>query len=213
MSITVFKSHAAKKHDSIVVDGCCFRFYRANVRGYAKEFRCCDDKCSARVLFNSPEQFLVTGDHSACAFDHQRELRSRKRLAEAYEMLQKNLTAPSHKIIENVQMLLDEEMTAEEKRSLRVFIGRKRTELLGRQSTDANDLVIPDHLRVTATPISPEQPNNSFLLYDSNEHEPDAPSRFLIFASADMRFKASMATELFADRTAGSSRIDSRRCT
>ena len=201
MSITVFKSHAAKRHDSIAVGGYCFRFNRANVRGYAKEFRCCDDKCSARVLFNSPEQFVVAGDHTVCAFDHQRELRSRKRLAEAYEMLQKNLTEPSHKIIEKVQLLLDEEMTAEEKQSLRVFIGRKRAEILGRQSADANDLVIPDHLRVTATPISPEQPDNSFLLYDSNEHEPSAQSRFLIFASADMRFKASMATELFADGT------------
>ena len=50
-------------------------------------------------------------------------------------------------------------------------------------------------------PVSPEHPDNSFLLFDSLEHEPDAPSRILIFASVDMRFKASMATELFADGT------------
>ena len=74
-------------------------------------------------------------------------------------------------------------------------------ELLGRQSQDANDLVIPDHLRVTTTPISPEHPDNSFLLYDSNEKEQKAQSRILIFASADMLFKAGLATELFADGT------------
>ena len=44
-------------------------------------------------------------------------------------------------------------------------------------------------------------PDNSFLLFDNNEHEQDAPSRVLIFAYADMRFKASVATELFADGT------------
>ena len=34
---------------------------------------------------------------------------------------------------------------------------------------------------------------------DSNENEEVVPSRIQIFASADMRFKASIATELFAD--------------
>ena len=92
-------------------------------------------------------------------------------------------------------------MTADEKRALRTFVPRKRIELLGRQSNDPNDLVIPDHLRVTATPVSPEHPDNTFLLFDSNEQERDAPSRILIFSSADMRFKASLATELFADGT------------
>ena len=74
-------------------------------------------------------------------------------------------------------------------------------EFLGCQSNDPNDLIIPDYLRVTSTPISPEHPDNSFLIFDSNEKEQDAPSRILIFASADMRFKAALATELFADGT------------
>ena len=202
MSIIVFKSHSSKaKHDSIAVDGYCFRFNRSHVRNYAQEFRCCDDKCGARVLFNSPEDFVVLRDHATCEFDHKKELRSRKRLDKAFDVLQKNLTDPPHKIVEKVQLLIDDEMTQDEKRALRTFITRKRTELLGRQSNDANDLVIPDHLRVTATPVGPEHPDNSFLLFDSNEHEQDAPSRILIFVSSDMRFKASLATELFADGT------------
>ena len=116
-------------------------------------------------------------------------------------MLQQNLTDPIPKIIEKVQLLLSVEMTSVERHALKTFISTKRMELLGRQSKDVNDLVIPDHLRVTATPVSPENPDNSFLLFDSNENEENAPSRVLIFASADMRFKASIATELFADGT------------
>ena len=202
MSVILFKSHSQKaKHDSIAVDGYCFRFNRTQVRNYAQEFRCCDDKCSARVLFNSPDDFVLLHDHAFCKFDHRKELRSRKRLDKAFDVLQKNMTDPPHKTVEKVQLLLDDEMTAVEKRALRTFVTRKRTELLGRQSNDPNNLVIPDNLRVTATPISPEHPDNSFLLFDSNENHQDAPSRILIFASADMRFKASLATELFADGT------------
>ena len=123
------------------------------------------------------------------------------RLAKAYEVLNQNLTDPPQKILEKVQLLLEDEMTKSERHALRMFITRKRREILGHQSTNPNELVIPDYLRVTATPVSPENPDNSFLLFDSNENERDAPSRILIFSSADMRFKASMATELFADGT------------
>ena len=123
------------------------------------------------------------------------------RLAKAYEVLNQNLTDPPQKILEKVQLLLEDEMTKSERHALRMFIRRKRREILGHQSTNPNELVIPDYLRVTATPVSPENPDNSFLLFDSNENERDAPSRILIFSSADMRFKASMATELFADGT------------
>ena len=122
-------------------------------------------------------------------------------LAKAYEVLQQNLTDPPHKIIEKVQLLLGVEMTSAERHALQTFISAKRMDIPGRQSKDLNDLVVPDHLRLTAILVSPEHPDNSFLLFDSNEHEQDAPSRILIFASADMRFKGSMATELFADGT------------
>ena len=202
MSILVFHPHSLKeKHDSIAVDGFCFRFNRAHVKNYAQEFRCCDDKCPARVLFNSCDDFVVLHEHVVCQFDHQKELRSRKRLDKAFDLLQKNPTDAPHKIVEKVQLLIDDELTANEKRSLRAFVTRKRRELLGSPSNDPKELIIPDHLRVTATPVSPDHPDNSFLLFDSNEHQKDAPSRILIFASADMRFKASMATELFADGT------------
>ena len=202
MSILVFHPHSLKeKHDSIAVDGFCFRFNRAHVKNYAQEFRCCDDKCPARVLFNSCDDFVVLHEHVVCQFDHQKELRSRKRLDKAFDLLQKNPTDAPHKIVEKVQLLIDDELTENERRSLRAFVTRKRRELLGSPSNDPKELIIPDHLRVTATPVSPDHPDNSFLLFDSNEHQKDAPSRILIFASADMRFKASMATELFADGT------------
>ena len=64
-----------------------------------------------------------------------------------------------------------------------------------------NPFIIKAHLKVTATPVSPEHPDNSFLIFDSNEDGVDDALRVLIFASADMRFKASIATELFADGT------------
>ena len=82
-----------------------------------------------------------------------------------------------------------------------MFVIRKRSEILGEQRPGAGPLIIPQHLRVTATQVSPEHPDNSFLLFNSDEHEQDAPSRIMIFASVDMRFKASIAAELFADGT------------
>ena len=90
MTLVVFKPHSAKtKHDSIAVDGHCFRYGKSNVRGFAHEYRCCDDKCTARVLFNGPDDFKVVGDHSNCVFDNQREFRSRKRLDIAYNVLER----------------------------------------------------------------------------------------------------------------------------
>ena len=65
-----------------------------------------------------------------------------------------------------------------------------------KQSSNTDDLVIPDHLMVTATPVTTEHQNNSFLLFDSNENEENDLSWIPIFDSADMHFKASIATEL-----------------
>ena len=126
MSIVVFQPNGAQsKHGSIAVDGRCFRFSRANVKGYAQEFRCCDSKCPARVLFDSPDNFVLSADHQACAFDHQRELRSRIRLAKANEVLQHNLTDPTPKIIEKVQLLLGDEMTAAERHAANIYFGKR----------------------------------------------------------------------------------------
>ena len=65
-----------------------------------------------------------------------------------------------------------------------------------KQSSNADDLLIPDHLMVTATRASPEHQDNSFLLFDRNENEENDLSRIPICASADIPFKASIATEL-----------------
>ena len=92
MTLVVFKKHSfTAKHDSIAVDGNCIGYSKPMVRGYAHEYRCCDDKCTARVLVNSPCDFCVVGDHSNCVFDHQREFRSRKRLDTAFDLLERNL--------------------------------------------------------------------------------------------------------------------------
>ena len=170
MSILVFNQNGTQsKHDSIAVDGLCFRFSRANIKGYTQEFRCCDSKCPARVLFNSTDDFVVSADHFACAFDHRRELRSRMRRAKAYDVLQQNLTDPPHKIIEKVQLLLGDEMSRAERHALQTFVSAKRMDILGRQSKDPNELVVPDHLKVTATPVSPEHPDNSLFIFIFHE--------------------------------------------
>ena len=74
-------------------------------------------------------------------------------LAKAYEVLQQNLTDTPHKIIEKVQLLLGDKMSSAERHALQTVIARKRTDILGHQSKDVNDLVVPDHLSVTATPV------------------------------------------------------------
>ena len=56
-------------------------------------------------------------------------------------------------------------------------------------------------MKGTATPVSHEHPDSSFSLFDSNKDRDDESSQITIFASADMMFKASIATELFADGT------------
>ena len=66
---------------------------------------------------------------------------------------------------------------------------------------DLNNVPVPCTLRVTATPVSIEQPDNAFLLFDSFESDPSASSRIIVFSSVDMRFKASLAKEIFADGT------------
>ena len=155
MEIIVFKSHSANsKHDTIAVDGRCFRFSRKNERRYAEEFRCCDDRCGARVLFNSETGFRLHENQTNCAFDLQRELLSRRRLRLASELLERNLTFPPQKILERVEVQIP--MTPQEKKSLRIFVTRKRTEFLGRQSSDTDELLIHQHLMVTSTPVSAE---------------------------------------------------------
>ena len=92
----------------------------------------------ARAFASNPgrDDAVVSVDHSACVFDHRRELRSRMMLANACEVLQQNLTDQPHKIIEKVQLLLGDRMTGAERHSPQTFISRKRTDILGLQSKD-----------------------------------------------------------------------------
>ena len=200
MSIQVFDGHTRKdgRHESICVDGMCFRFDRASVQGYRKRFRCCDPCCSARVLFNSVTDFKLVESHANCTFDHQRECRSRKRRDVAFNLLKQNMTEAPHQIVDRVAATM--ELTPAEKQALKMFVSRKRNELLGAQDVGCDDVVIPPSLKVTLAPQTADHPDNSFLLFDNGD-DPTAPARIIVFASSDMRFKASLATELFADGT------------
>ena len=81
----------------------------------------------ARAFASNPgrDDAVVSVDHSACVFDHRRELRSRMMLAKAYEVLQQNLTDTPHKIIEKVQLLLGDEMTAAERHAANIYFGKR----------------------------------------------------------------------------------------
>ena len=97
-----------------------------NVRVCANEFLCCDDKCTMRVLLNSPDDFCTVGDHSNSVFDHKQENMSRKRLDIAYDLLGTNPTERSHKIIEIVHVQLELPITEDEKQALRVSSSESR---------------------------------------------------------------------------------------
>ena len=59
-----------------------------------------------------------------------------------------------------------------QKRSKRSLISSsERIRDVCKQRTGTNPLIIPQYLKVTATPISPEYPDNSFVIFDSNENE------------------------------------------
>ena len=104
MDLAVSNPHSAKaKHDRVAIDGNCFRYSKANVRGYANEYRRCDDTCTARDL-DSPEISASSGiPRTVCG--QEREHRSRKRLDVAYDLLGRSPTEPTQKIVEMVQVL------------------------------------------------------------------------------------------------------------
>ena len=199
MSVQIFRFNTrGNKHESISVDGMCYRFDRATVQTYQKRFRCCDQSCNARVLFNSLSDFKLVGNHTNCTFDHHREFQSRKRRDIALNLLKLNMTESPQQIVDRVSERM--KLTAAEKLSLKMFVVRKRNELLDVQEVSSDVLIIPPTLRVTLTPQTVDHPDNSFLMFD-NVDDQEATARIIVFASSDMKFKASRATELFADGT------------
>ena len=199
MSVQIFQFNTrGNKHESVSVDGLCYRFDRAFVQTYQKRFRCCDQSCNARVLFNSLSDFKLVGNHTNCTFDHHREFQSRKRRDMALNLLKLNMTESPQQIVDRVSERM--KLAAAEKSSLKMFVVRKRNELLDVQDVGSDVLVIPPTLRVTLTPQTVDHPDNSFLMFDNVDDE-EATARIIVFASSDMKFKASRATELFADGT------------
>ena len=108
------------------------------------------------------------------------------------------MTESPQQIVDGVSERM--KLTAAEKSSLKMFVVRKRKELLDVQDVGSDVLVIPPTLRVTLTPQTVDHPDNSFLMFDNVDDE-EATARIIVFASSDMKFKASRATELFADGT------------
>ena len=116
----------------------------------------------------------------------------------AFNLLKLNVTESPQQIVDRVSATM--KLSTAEKLSLKMFVVRKRNELLGSKDVGSDNVVIPPSLRVTLTPPTADHPDNSFLLFDNGD-DPTATARVLVFASSDIRFKASLATELFADGT------------
>lgn len=87
---------------------------------FAKVFRCCDDACSARVLFASPTDHVLRGDHSICTFDHEKELRRRTRLDLARQICSRNVTDSPSEVVQKMEVTM--RLCPEEKRSVNTFV-------------------------------------------------------------------------------------------
>ena len=191
-------SHGSK-HDSLAFNGFCYRFSR-NLSGshYSTEYRCCDDRCSARVLYNTPDDIAVRGNHLSCKFDHRSELRRRERIKQALLILATSCSDQPSTIVRRVDETMN--LNLKEKKSLTQFVSQRQKRMFGIEDAPIEVVEIPDVLRRTIRQRSVEHPDDTFLVFDSKV-ESSACCRILIFASKDMRDKAAHATVLFADGT------------
>ena len=197
----LYPNHSSRdsKHDSLSFNGFCYRFSRSLSGGrYGTEYRCCDDRCSARVLFNTPDDIAVRGNHLSCQFDHRSELRRRERIKQALLVLATSCSDPPSTIVRRVDETM--KLDLKEKKSLAQFVSQRQRWLFGIDDAPIEEVEIPDVLRRTIRQRSVEHPDDTFLIFDSKA-ESSAGCRILIFASADMREKAARATVLFADGT------------
>lgn len=197
--VLVFPPHRddGKSHETISVDGKCYRFAGLGKARFAKVFRCCDDSCCARVHFTSPDDYATTGNHALCSFDHERELRRRTRLELAWRIYSENITDSPAEVIRKMEVTM--RLCPEEKQSVSMFISTQRKKEFGATSTNGARVEIPDVLKTVKRPHSIEEEDVSFLLHDS-VNESSTP-RIVIFSSAKMRTIASTANEFFADWT------------
>ena len=186
-----------KSHETISVAGKCYRFACLGKGRFTKVFRCCDDSCCARVHFKSPDDYVMTGNHDFCSFDHERELRRRTRLELAWRIYTENITDTPAEIIRKMEVSM--RLCQEEKRSVRTFVSTQRKKEFGSTNTNGARVEIPDVLKTVKRPQSIEEEDVTFLLHDS-ANESSNP-RIVIFSSAKMRMIASTANEFFADGT------------
>ena len=208
----IYPNHSLRgsKHDSLSFNGFCYRFSRSLSDGhYSTEYRCCDDRCSARVLFNNPDDIVVRGNHLACRFDHRSELRRRERIKQALLIIATSCSDPPSTIVRRVDEML--KLDVKEKKSLTQFVSQRQKRLFGIEDAPIEDVEIPDTLRRTLRQRSVEHPDDTFLVFDSKSESSDA-CRIIIFASKDMRDKAAHATVLFADGSIELLRRGLRRC-
>ena len=153
-----------KSHESITVAGKCYRFAGLGKGRFAKVFRCCDDSCCARVHFTSPDDYMMTGNHDFCSFDHERELRRRTRLELAWRIYSENITDTPAEIIRKMEVSM--RLCPEEKQSVRTFVSTQRKKEFGETNTNGARVEMPDVLKTVKRPQSIEE-DVSFLLHDS----------------------------------------------
>ena len=197
----IYPTHSMcrSKHDSLSLNGFCYRFSRTLRDGrYHTEYRCCDDRCSARVLFNSPDDLTVRGNHSSCQFDHQSELRRRERVKQALLIITTSYSDSPSTVVRRVDEIM--KLGVKEKKSLAQFVSQRQKQIFGMEHAPIDEVEIPNVLRRIIRQRSVEHPDDTFLIFDSKVESPSA-CRILIFSSKDMRDKAAHTTVLFADGT------------
>ena len=154
-----------KKHETIAVAGKCYRFASCGRGRFAKVFRCCDDACSARVLFASPTDYVLRGDHKICTFDHEKELRRRTRLELARQICSRNVTDSPSEVVRKMEVTM--RLCPEEKRSVKTFVSELRKKEFGVIPASGARVQIPDVLKVVKRDMTIEDEDVSFLLYDA----------------------------------------------
>ena len=133
-------SHSSK-HDSLALNGFCYRFSRSLCGGhYSTEYRCCDERCSARVLYNTPDDIAVRGNHLSCQFDHRSELRRRERIKQALLILATSCSDQPSTIVRRVDETMN--LNLKEKKSLTQFVSRRQKRMFGIEDAPIEDVEI-----------------------------------------------------------------------
>ena len=128
---------------------------------FCKGLRCCDDACSARVLFASPTDYVLRGDHRICTFDHEKELRRRTRLELARQICSRNVTDSPSEVVRKMEVTM--RLCPEEKRSVKTFVSELRKKEFGVIPASGARVQIPDVLKVVKRDMTIEDEASRFF--------------------------------------------------